>query len=129
METVEQKIVESAQHQESVQAAPKELSSDQSAVIVALQQAMNRPDLDRQRVINLLTVLSRPMLSAPVKELRHAMLRYRRDGDAASFVTTCESIALKFAPQPTAESESADTMVRPALTRQDLRLICFEFLS
>lgn len=129
METVEQKIVESAQHQESIQAAPKELSSDQSAVMVALQQAMNRPDLGRQRVINLLTILSCPMLSAPVKELRHAMLRYRRDGDAASFVATCETIALKFAPQPAPGLEAADTMVRPALTRQELRLICFEFLS
>ncbi len=65
MEMVEEGIVDSVQHQETMQAAPKELSSDQSAIVVALQQALGRPGTDRARVLNLLTALSRPMLERP----------------------------------------------------------------
>ena len=64
MQVVEQSILDSAQKQEIIQAAPKELSGDQSAVLVALQQALGRPGIDRARVLNLLTALSQPLLSA-----------------------------------------------------------------
>ena len=127
MQTVEERIVQSAKRQATIETAPTELSSDQSAVLVALQQAMNRPEIVRQRVITVLESLSRPLLSAPVKELRLALSRYRRDGDAGTFVTACESVATMYSTQPRRTSETAES--RPTLSRQDLRLICFEFLS
>jgi hypothetical protein len=129
METVENQILAATHEQESIQAAPRELSGDQSAVLVALQQALNRPGVERQRVLALLAALSRPLLSAPVKELKRARLLYQKDGDTAAFVGACEAVAAKYAQQPTAEAALPSAEARRPRRREDLRLICFEFLS
>src|SRR5207244_8166332 len=66
METVETQILEAVQQQTSIQVAPRELSADQSIVLVTLQQILSRPEVERQRVMVLLGRLSQPLLSAPV---------------------------------------------------------------
>jgi hypothetical protein len=129
MEMVEDSIVDSAQHQETIQTAPRELSSEQSAVVVALQQALGRPGIDRGRVLNLLTALSQPLLSAPVKEARQAMLRLQRGGDVETFLSVCESVAEKYAPKAPITPSGTDENPSSVLKKEDLRLICFEFLS
>jgi SNF2 family DNA or RNA helicase len=128
MEMVEDHIVDSVQHQETIRAAPQELSSDQSAVVVALQQALGRPGIDRTRVLNLLTALSRPMLSAPVKEARQAMLHLQRGGDVETFLSACESVAEKYASK-TPGAPGTEHTPSSVLKKEDLRLICFEFMS
>ena len=129
MQVVEQSILDSVQKQETIQAAPKELSGDQSAVLVALQQALGRPNIDRARVLNLLTALSRPLLSAPVKEARQALLRMQRGGDVEAFLVVCESVAEKYAPKPPAAAPNADQADSTTCRKECLRLICFEFLA
>lgn len=129
MEMVEDSIVDSVQHQETIQAAPKELSSDQSAVVVALQQALGRPGIDRTRVLNLVTVLSQPMLSAPVKEARQAMLRLQRGGDVEAFLSVCQAVAEKYGPKTPTAPPDAEENRSLVLKREDLKVICFEFLS
>jgi superfamily II DNA or RNA helicase len=128
METVENQILAAAREQESIQTAPRDLSGDQSAVLVALQQALSRPGVERPRVLELLTALSRPLLSAPVKELKKARLRYQKDGDAAAFIGACEAVAATYAQQP-AEEAGRPGGSRLPRRREDLRLICFEFLA
>ncbi len=129
MEIVQDSIVDSAHQQETIQTAPKELSGEQSAVLVALQQALGRPGINRGRVLNLLTALSQPMLSAPVKEARKAMLRLQRDNDAEAFLTACDSVAEKYAPRAPIMPPGDDQIPSSVLKKEDLRLICFEFLS
>jgi hypothetical protein len=80
-------------------------------------------------VLKLLAALSQPMLSAPVKEARQAMLRWQRGGDVEAFLSVCESIAEKYAPRAPVAPPGADQNPSPALKKDDLRLICFEFLS
>lgn len=129
MERVEQHIVETSKHQESIPSAPKELSSDQCTVVVALQQAMNAPGVERKHVMSVLGMLSRPMHRAPVKELKKALAQYQRDGDAASFTAACWQVGSRYGDQP-ASSADDDTMDRRKLLgREDLHLICFDFLS
>jgi hypothetical protein len=129
MQVVEQSILDSVQKQETIQAAPKELSGDQSAVLVALQQALGRPGIDRARVLNLLTALSRPLLSAPVKEARQALLRMQRGGDVEAFLAVCESVAEKYAPKPPTIRSNSEQSESTSSKENDLRLICFEFLA
>lgn len=128
METVENQLLAASREQESIQAAPRELSGDQSAVLVALQQALNRPGVERPRVLALLAALSRPLLTAPVKELKKARVRYQKDGDAPAFITACEAVAARYAQQPAEEAPPPKEAPRPR-RREDFRLICFEFLS
>jgi hypothetical protein len=129
MQMVEQSILDSVQKQETIQAAPKELSSDQSTVLVALQQALGRPGIDRARVLNLLTALSRPLLSAPVKEARQALLRMQRGGGVEAFLAVCESVVEKYAPKPPTIRSESEPSESTSSKKTDLRLICFEFLT
>ncbi len=112
MQAVEQSILETIQRQETDQRAPKELSGDQSAVLVALQEALRRPGIDRARVLNVLIALSRPLLGAPVKEARQALLRMQREGDVQAFLAVCEAIAEKYAPQPPAIASARTRQIR-----------------
>jgi len=80
-------------------------------------------------VLNLLTALSRPMLSAPVKEARQAMLQSQRGGDVETFLSVCESVAEKYAPRAPVTTAGTDQNPPSALKKDDLRLICFEFLA
>lgn len=129
MEVVEKHILESSFRQEAVQAAPKELGGDQSRVVVALQHLMNAPGVDRKRLIALLANFGQPLPSAPTKELKRAHAKYLKDKAAEEFVTACEAVAEKYcrASMPARTDAGAD--VRKPLTRDDLHLICFDFLS
>ena len=129
MERVEEQIVQAAKHQETVSAAPKELSSDQSSVVVALQQAMNAPGVERKNVMRVLGMLARPMHRAPVKELKKSLARYQKDGDTAAFITACEEIGTRYAEQPAPTTADDGSERRKPLGRDDLHLICFDFLS
>lgn len=101
MERVEEQIVQASKQLESVAAAPKELSSDQSTVLVALQQLLNAPGVERKKVTQVLGQLSKPMQRAPVKELKGCLVRYQKDSDGAAFVAACEEIGSRYAGQPT----------------------------
>ncbi|MCH9033488.1 MAG: helicase [Planctomycetes bacterium] len=129
MERVEEQIVQAAKHQETVSAAPKELSSDQSSVVVALQQAMNAPGVERKHVMRVLGMLARPMHRAPVKELKKSLAQYQKDGDTAAFITACEEIGTRYAEQPAPTTADDGSERRKPLGRDDLHLICFDFLS
>lgn len=127
MAEVEDSIVRSTQQQATTLNAPKQLSGDQSAAIVALQQVMDSPGVDRQRVLTLLSSLALPMFDAPVRELKTAVSRHQRDKDADAFVQACESVVKKYAhaPSPATADQGATGSL---LTRDDLHLICFDFL-
>jgi hypothetical protein len=129
MAAVEEQIIETTREHEAVQAAPRELSPDQSAVLVALQQALQGRGVERRRLTALLGSLSQPLLAAPVKELKQALATYRRDGDTPAFVAACEQVAARYASAPPRPGSPAPSGPRPALRRDALRLVCFEFIG
>jgi superfamily II DNA or RNA helicase len=128
MAAVEEQIIETTREHEAVKTAPRELSADQSAVLVVLQQALHGGGVERRRLTALLGRLSLPLLAAPVKELKQALATYRRDGDTPAFVAACEQVSARYVPAPAPPADTGHPGVRPALRREDLRLICFEFI-
>ena len=129
MERVEEQIAQASRHQESVAAAPKELSSDQSTVVVALQQMLNAPGVARKKVTRVLAMLSRPMHRAPVKELKKSLAQYQKDGEITAFVTACEEIGARYSEQPASHGDDNGSDRQKSISRDDLHLICFDFLS
>jgi hypothetical protein len=80
-------------------------------------------------VLGLLAKLTQPLLTAPVKELKKALSRYQKDRDTGTFLATAEEVAGKYAPHQQAEGGLAPPLARRPRQREDLRLICYEFLS
>jgi len=128
MAEVEQSIVKSTEHQAMIESAPKAISADQNAVLVALQQIMGAPGVDRSRILRVLGMLAQPLMSAPVKELKKTLVRFQQHRDADAFVAVCEVIAAKYSHDRSRSSGDADERRCP-MTRDDLRLICFDFFS
>jgi superfamily II DNA/RNA helicase len=130
MEDVENHIVASTAQKSGAQAAPKELSGEQSAVLLALQQLMAAPGVDRKRVMALVGQLASPLPKAPVKDLKQAHGAFQKTNDAAAFLTAAETVASKYAQQPvTSTASNGEAGATALLKREDLHLICFDFLS
>lgn len=129
MARVEKQIVDGLNEQTSIELAPKDLSPEQSKVRVALQQLLNAQGVDRSRVISLMGSLSQPLGAAPVKELKKALAQFQAQGLASSFLGACEAVASNYSSRPTTQGAKLDRANRTRLTRDSLRLICFDFIS
>ncbi len=55
-------------------------------------------------------------------------MQFQQDRDAGEFAAACEVIAAKYSQDRSRSSSDADERRRP-MTRDDLRLICFDFFS
>lgn len=128
MTLVEDQILAACREQEILRAAPRELSADQSAVLVALQQLLAQACAERPRVLAVLAALSHPLLSGPVKELKKALAHFQKSGSVEAFLDGCEAVGQKYAPVTKNDGASVQESRRP-LRREELRLVCFEYLS
>jgi hypothetical protein len=126
MQAVETHIVDASRQQAAMETAPAEVSEDQNAVLIVLQQLLADPSMERARLLKLHEQLSRPLAMAPVKQLRKALQQYRRDRQAVVFVNACEQVAAEFGVISASIDEPG---LRVPMNRSDLRLICFEFIS
>jgi hypothetical protein len=129
METVEKHIIGSVANRASAQTAPKELSREQSAVLVTLQQVMGMPGVDRKKVLTLLGKLSAPLPRAPVKDLKKAQTSFQKTGDAAVLLHDVEQVADRYGAMDAATVGETDGAATGTMGREDLHLICFDFLS
>lgn len=106
------------------QARPK-LPPDQIAVSVALQQAALQAGVPREVVIRLLKFLSNPMTRFAERQFRQFLGRYQTDKDLRGLADAVDDLRGKFEGADAAQE--AET--RPPLRAEDLRLVCFEYLS
>ena len=129
MDTVEQHIIGSVANRASAQTAPKELSREQSAVLVSLQQMMGVAGAERSRVLALLGRLAMPLPRAPVKDLKKARAEHQKSGDIGAFLKAVEEVASKYGAVENASSDVALANGDGGIRREDLHLVCFQFLS
>ena len=57
------------------------------------------------------------------------MQSFQRGGDLQKFLSVCESVADEYSPTATVAKPGSDQAPTSALKKEDLRLLCFEFLS
>ena len=127
-ERVIEDILHSFQQQEALEAAPKTLDPMQQTVATAIQGYINHPDVDRGQAIQAIRFLNEPMLSVQVKKLRQAYLQIQRGGEIKGLLDCVEGLREERGMGPVAgESGAAPAKIR--ITRGDLRLVCFDFVS
>jgi hypothetical protein len=116
-------ILHASEQQAAAQVAPKTLDPIQQTVAAILQQALNRPDVDRSDAVESIRFLSRPIMKVHVRKLREAVRTYQRDQTLQSMLGQLRNLR--------ADVDSVDlAAVAPGrINREDLRLICFDFLS
>jgi superfamily II DNA or RNA helicase len=117
-----QSIVHSSEQQAAAQTAPRALDPIQQTVATILQQALNRPDVDRTDAVESIRFLSRPAMRVHIRRLRDSVKRYRADQDVGALLESLRSI------RATAGTGDIQVANLSRVQREDLRLICFDFV-
>ncbi|RMF70352.1 MAG: hypothetical protein D6743_00405 [Calditrichaeota bacterium] len=118
-------IIKSQEDQQSLEAAPKSIDPLQQTVGTVLQSIMNRPDIERPEVIEILKYLQQPMTGVEIKELRAIYDEYQNNSDPILLIKKCLTRVRKYGkPQPQHLKKGT-----PKITREDLHLVCFDVLS
>lgn len=117
-------ILRSAEQQVAMQAAPKVLDPVQQTIATILQQSLNRADVDRADAIESVRFLSRPVMKPQVRRLREMLREFQSSQDVQHLLHSVKEIRADIGVNgPTSISGSQ------RVQREDLRLICFDFLS
>jgi SNF2 family DNA or RNA helicase len=117
-------ILQSAEQQVAMQAAPKVLDPVQQTIATILQQSLNRADIYRSDAIDSVRFLSRPVMKPKVRRLREMLRVYQNTQDVQRLLQSVKEIRTEIGV--TGPNESAGAR---RVQREDLRLICFDFLS
>jgi len=115
-------ILRSVQHQQAVEAAPKIVDPLQQTVRTVLEQQRNHPAVSLQAVRAALKALREPLSRAYVKDLRAAYENYQRDGDLTALLNAVDAL------ETTASQSEPETTVVAPLVREDLHLVCWEYV-
>ncbi|MBI3304429.1 MAG: helicase [Deltaproteobacteria bacterium] len=127
-ERVIEDIVRSVQEQKALEVAPRSVDPIQQTVATALQGYLNHPDVDRRQAIEAIRFLNQPMLKVQVDALRKAYKAFQGKRDVKAILAAVEGLRERFGEQQATTHTARSTPVG-SLSREDLKLICFDFIS
>jgi hypothetical protein len=127
-EKVIENILSSFEEQKAREAAPRSLDPIQQAVATAIQGYLSHPQVDRAAAVDAIKFVSQPMRRIQVTRLRQAFREFQRAGTVRGLLETIAEIRAHFR-EPPVVTRSPNQMPSPLLTRDDLRLICFDLIS
>ena len=121
-------ILETVQRQRALEAVPRTVDPVQQSLAALLQAHLNDPTVDRGLAIDAIRFLSQPMLPGQLRMLRE-LARSQHSG--AGVLELLENIGNLRATLGEATTEAAGerTDGTRALRREDLKLVCFDFVS
>lgn len=118
-------ILKSVAEQKALEVAPRTIDPVQQTVATAIQGYLNHPELDRKEAIELIRFLNQPMLSVQIRQLRAALRNFKTAGQVKTLIEEVRKLrGMVTEPEATPYGDE-----RKPIRREDLRLICFEFLS
>lgn len=122
-ERVIESILASSQEQQALATAPKQIDPPQRTVVTLLTEHLNNPQIDRRELLQVIKGLGRPLPGVHVRTLRNAYEAYLADPDIEALVDAARPIAALSDPGGGNGAESPR-----AITREDLYLICFDYV-
>jgi hypothetical protein len=119
-------ILADVAQQQAAAIVDKPVAEEQNIASQILRLHFNTPGLDRAELKQLRAFLKQPLVGAAVARLRQAVQAYSASGDVSGLVETVRTLHQQQAP-PAAPPSSA----RPfhPLNRDDLHLVCYEYLA
>lgn len=121
-EKVIKDILDSVQQQHALEAAPKVLDPIQQTVITALRGYLNSPGVQRSDVREAMKLLNQPMTHSNIRKLRQSYEEFQRYRDVARLVTVLKGL------ESAGDVSGSGHTSTSRLSREDLHLICFDFV-
>ena len=88
---------------------------------------MNNPAVERIRAIAAIKYVNDPMLKVQLEILKTALKQLGKASDAVKLIEAVEGLRARFGEKTTRPDSQVRALSR--ITREDLRLICFDFLT
>src|SRR5260370_26298876 len=120
-------MLTSVEEQKARELAPRSVDPIQQTVATAIQGYLSHPDVDRAQAVEAIKFVSQPMRKTQVTRLRAAYKGFQTKGSINVLLDAVGEVRSKFGESPARAADEARS--GPALSRGDLRLICFEVLS
>ncbi|MBN1250076.1 MAG: DEAD/DEAH box helicase, partial [Anaerolineae bacterium] len=117
-------ILRAVQNRQAVAAAPKILDPLQQTVATLLQQQRNNPAIVWRELKPVLKALRTPLARAYLGDLKEAYDAYQKDQDVAALLQAVQLLTAGAKPDPETPTETPQ-----ALTRDDLHLVCWEYVG
>lgn len=118
-------IVESARRTAATEQALPKLPAEQMNVRVALQENAVRGGVARDVVLRVLQFLSSPTTSFAERQFKQFLARYQQTRDVKMLANAVDDLRIKFEGEEQAQKAEPS---RP-ITAEELRLVCFEYIS
>ena len=110
------------QEQEAIEAAPRILDPIQQTVITLLRGYLSSPLVERHEMRDAIKRLSEPMTHTAIRLLRKAFEDFQEKKDITALVKLIR------ATEKRSENRALDQELKKPLKREDLRLVCFDFV-
>ena len=120
-------ILGAQEQQRAVASAPRTLDPVQQEAAALLQSHMNNPAVERIRAIAAIKYVNDPMLKVQLEILKTALKQLGKASDAVKLIEAVEGLRARFGEKTTRPDSQVRALSR--ITREDLRLICFDFLT
>jgi superfamily II DNA or RNA helicase len=127
-EKVIEDILQSVQEQRALETAPRSTDPIQQTIATLLQSYLNHPEVQRRKAVEAIRFLNQPMLTVQIRDLRQIYKDFQKENDVKSLMAALEGLQDAFGTDATASGETVRT-AQTGLKREDLRLICFDFIS
>lgn len=116
-------ILDSVQAQAAVEAAPTIIDPVQTTLIALLTQHLNNPALKRSDVREVIAELRRPATGAQIKRMKEVYATFNRDGQVETLLQSLGGVV-----DAGGQTQSESTPTVQQITREDLRLVCFDHI-
>ena len=124
---VQDKVIEdilgSVRERQAVEAAPKLLDPLQQTVITLLRGYLNSPSVERAKVRDAMKRLGAPMTHSALRGLRRIYEQFNRDQEVELVIDYVQSMDIT-----SPEAGVGNSKPKRPLTRDDLHLVCFDFV-
>ena len=127
-EKVIEDILRSFEEQKALEVVPRSVDPIQQTVATVIQGYINHPDIERLRAIEAIRFVNQPMLAVQVRDLRQGYRDFQRKADIKALLSAVEDLRKKFGEQQ-ANTHGAGARPIGRLSREDLRLICFDLVA
>jgi Helicase conserved C-terminal domain len=119
-------ILQSSEEQVAVEEAPKLLDPIQQTIATTLQGYINSPAVSRKEIIAATQRLNEPQPGVYIKTLREAYGTFTASGQLSELLAAVKSISA--GTEAPNESTTSSPESKSPVKREDLKLICFDYL-
>ena len=123
-EQIIESIVQNVEERQVADLVQKVVAPEQAIAARILRDYLRHPDYERSELQTLRSFLKQPLVGAAVQQLRAALKEYNLCGEPSLLVSTLRRLHKEQAEPSVAAPTRVD-----AVRREDLRLVCYEYVG